>query len=139
MSHPVAGLAPLRAPLEIEFDYTRSLGPVLSQFMAALEDQAARRDHGILALAAAQFRALLHPEQGHLAGAAEDGEHRDLLQEIQGIVPPFPGGDHAAIDGKDAAEFAAVEMDFRVLRNVPRAFSGKGAVERYGFFHHSPE
>ena len=27
---------PLRAPLEIEFDYTRSLGPVLSQFMAAL-------------------------------------------------------------------------------------------------------
>ena len=28
--------APLRAPLDIEFDYTRSLGPVLSQFMAAL-------------------------------------------------------------------------------------------------------
>jgi hypothetical protein len=33
VSHP---LAPLRAPLEIEFDYTRSLGPVLSQFMTAL-------------------------------------------------------------------------------------------------------
>ena len=31
---------PLRAPLEIGFDYTRSLGPVLSQFMTAL---AARR------------------------------------------------------------------------------------------------
>ena len=27
---------PLRAPLEIEFDYTRSLGPVLSRFMTAL-------------------------------------------------------------------------------------------------------
>jgi uncharacterized OB-fold protein len=27
---------PLRAPLDIEFDYTRSLGPVLSQFMAGL-------------------------------------------------------------------------------------------------------
>jgi uncharacterized OB-fold protein len=27
---------PLRAPLEIEFDYTRSLGPVLGQFMTAL-------------------------------------------------------------------------------------------------------
>ena len=39
MSHPVAGLAPLRAPLEIEFDYTRSLGPVLSQFMAALAER----------------------------------------------------------------------------------------------------
>jgi uncharacterized OB-fold protein len=29
----------LRAPLEIEFDYTRSLGPVLSQFMAALAER----------------------------------------------------------------------------------------------------
>ena len=30
---------PLRAPLEIGFDYTRSLGPVLSQFMTALAGQ----------------------------------------------------------------------------------------------------
>src|SRR6266481_2301665 len=39
MGHPVAESAPLRAPLEIEFDYTRSLGPVLSQFMAALAER----------------------------------------------------------------------------------------------------
>jgi uncharacterized OB-fold protein len=31
--------APLQAPLEIEFDYTRSLGPVLSQFMDALAER----------------------------------------------------------------------------------------------------
>ena len=36
MSHPTA---PLRAPLEIEFDYTRSLGPVLSQFMDGLAER----------------------------------------------------------------------------------------------------
>jgi len=36
VSHPTA---PLRAPLDIEFDYTRSLGPVLSQFMAALAER----------------------------------------------------------------------------------------------------
>ena len=30
---------PLRAPLEIGFDYTRSLGPTLSQFMAGLADR----------------------------------------------------------------------------------------------------
>jgi uncharacterized protein len=30
---------PLRAPLDIEFDYTRSLGPVLGRFMAALADR----------------------------------------------------------------------------------------------------
>ena len=47
---------------------------------------------------AAQAWALFHPEQGHLAGAAEDREHRRLLQEIQGIIAPFPGRDHAAID-----------------------------------------
>ena len=34
MTEPPA--APLSAPLEISFDYTRSLGPVLSQFMTAL-------------------------------------------------------------------------------------------------------
>ena len=31
--------APLSAPLEISFDYTRSLGPVLSQFMTALTER----------------------------------------------------------------------------------------------------
>ena len=36
MSQPTA---PLQAPLEIEFDYTRSLGPVLSQFMDALAER----------------------------------------------------------------------------------------------------
>ena len=39
MSQPLAESAPLRAPLEIEFDYTRSLGPVLSQFMDALAER----------------------------------------------------------------------------------------------------
>ena len=37
--NPAAPPAPLRAPLEIEFDYTRSLGPALSQFMTALADR----------------------------------------------------------------------------------------------------
>jgi len=36
---PTAPLAPLSAPLEISFDYTRSLGPVLTQFMAGLAER----------------------------------------------------------------------------------------------------
>ena len=36
---PLRGGPPLSAPLEISFDYTRSLGPVLSEFMAALADR----------------------------------------------------------------------------------------------------
>jgi uncharacterized protein len=39
VSQPLAESAPLQAPLEIEFDYTRSLGPVLSQFMDALAER----------------------------------------------------------------------------------------------------
>ncbi len=39
MSQPLTESAPLQAPLEIEFDYTRSLGPVLSQFMDALAER----------------------------------------------------------------------------------------------------
>jgi uncharacterized OB-fold protein len=37
VSHPAP--APLRAALDIEFDYTRSLGPILSRFMTALADR----------------------------------------------------------------------------------------------------
>ena len=36
LSPPPVGPAPLSAPLDISFDYTRSLGPVLSQFMTGL-------------------------------------------------------------------------------------------------------
>ncbi len=32
-------MTPLRAPMEITFDYTRSLGPVLGQFMTALRER----------------------------------------------------------------------------------------------------
>jgi len=39
VSQPLTESAPLQAPLEIEFDYTRSLGPVLSQFMDALAER----------------------------------------------------------------------------------------------------
>ncbi|HEY1966439.1 MAG TPA: OB-fold domain-containing protein [Pseudonocardia sp.] len=40
----VASEAPLSAPLELAFDYTRSLGPVLSRFVTALRD---RRVEGV--------------------------------------------------------------------------------------------
>ena len=36
----------LHAPMEIAFDYTRSLGPVLGQFMTALRDGASSGARG---------------------------------------------------------------------------------------------
>jgi uncharacterized OB-fold protein len=59
---------PLRAPLEIAFDYTRSLGPTLSRFMTGL---AARR---ILGARAADGRVHVPPfEYDPVTGAAPDG------------------------------------------------------------------
>ena len=49
MSQPPAASPALHAPLEISFDYTRSLGPTLSEFMTALADRrilAARASDG---------------------------------------------------------------------------------------------
>lgn len=39
MSRPQSDSKPLHAPLEISFDYTRSLGPTLGEFMTALADR----------------------------------------------------------------------------------------------------
>src|SRR5665213_1650600 len=112
----------------------------LRQVGTALENHPARRDHAILALAGPQPGAFLDTEQGIFGGAAKDREHRPLVQEIQRIVAPFAGSDHAAIDGQDAIEFGTVESNLRHLRrrHVTRAlFLRKGgAVQRYGFFHH---
>ena len=50
---------PLRAPMEIAFDYTRSLGPVLGQFMTALRERrvlGARGADGTRARAAVRVR-----------------------------------------------------------------------------------
>jgi uncharacterized protein len=58
---------PLRAPLEIEFDYTRSLGPVLSQFMTGL------RDRRILAARGADGRVHAPPFEYDPVSAAPPG------------------------------------------------------------------
>ena len=62
MSQPLAESAPLRAPLEIEFDYTRSLGPVLSQFMAALAGRRILGARGGGALSSSGFGCYPHDE-----------------------------------------------------------------------------
>src|SRR5580698_7364178 len=112
----------------------------LRQVVAALEDVAARFDHGILTLAVAQARALLDSEQRHLARAAEDREHRHIAQEIDRVVAPFPGTDHAAVEVEDAIELGAVESHLRrgpAAGYIPRGLrAGLRTEERYGFLDH---
>jgi uncharacterized OB-fold protein len=56
-SPQAAPAAPLQAPLHVEFDYTRSLGRVLSEFMTGL------RDHTILGSRAADGRVVVPPTE----------------------------------------------------------------------------
>ena len=66
---------PLRAPLEIEFDYTRSLGPVLSQFMTGLKHQR------ILAARGADGRVHAPPFEYDPVSAAPPGELTEVGPE----------------------------------------------------------
>ena len=49
-----------------------------------------------------------------LAGAAEDREDGAVGQMVDGIVAPFVGRDHAAVEPQDLVEFASVEGDGQV-------------------------
>ena len=66
---------PLRAPLEIEFDYTRSLGPVLSRFMTGL------RDRRILGARGADGRVHAPPFEYDPVSAAPPGELTEVGPE----------------------------------------------------------
>src|SRR5207249_3228811 len=43
--------------------------------------------------------------------SAEDGKDGAIPEEIDGVVAPFAGGDHAAVEAEDARQLAAVEGD----------------------------
>src|SRR6185312_17050514 len=81
------------------------------EFVPAFQNDPARRDHRESALAARELRHLGDLEERHLAGAAEYGEHGTVRKMVDGVVAPFAGSDHAAIDAQDLVEFPAVEGD----------------------------
>jgi uncharacterized protein len=120
---------PLRAPLEIEFDYTRSLGPVLSQFMTAL---AGRR---ILGTRGADGRVHAPPFEYDPVSAEPPGELTEVGPEgtvvswswmpepLEGqpLARPFAwalirldGADTAMLHAVDAGSAAAVRTGLRV-------------------------
>src|ERR1700761_582602 len=110
--------------------------------MTAFQDKPTGSNDAVLSLFGAELGPLLDSEQRHLAGPAKNRKNSNLFQEIQGVIAPFAGGDHPAIDGKDSVELAAVETRYRdgnaVFRRIPHRIpdEGRGAVKRYGFFRH---
>jgi hypothetical protein len=107
---------PLRAPLEIGFDYTRSLGPTLSQFMTAL------RSRRILGARAADGRVHAPPFEYDAvtfappAGLTEVGPEGAVTSwtwvtrplDGQPLPPPF-GWALIRLDGADTAMLHAVD------------------------------
>ena len=129
MSHPVAQAAPLRAPLEIEFDYTRSLGPVLSQFMAALAERrilGARGADGRVHAPPFEYDPVTAEPPGELTEVGPEGTVVSwswMPEPLAGqpLAAPFAwalirldGADTAMLHAVDAGSAAAMRTGLRV-------------------------
>ncbi len=126
MSHPPA---PLRAPLEIEFDYTRSLGPVLSQFMTALAGQrilGARGGDGRVHAPPFEYDAVSSDPPGELIEVGPEGtvvswswmpeplEGQPLAKPFAWALIRLDGADTAMLHAVDAGSAAAMRTGLRV-------------------------
>jgi uncharacterized protein len=120
---------PLRAPLEIEFDYTRSLGPVLSEFMTALAGRrilGARGADGRVHAPPFEYDPVSSQPPGELTEVGPEGTvvswswMPDPL-EGQPLAGPFAwalirldGADTAMLHAVDAGSAAAMRTGLRV-------------------------
>ena len=92
--------------------------------MAALQHLPGLADQRPLALPRAQRRALLDPIFGPLGGAAEGPEARRIGPELDRIVLPQSGGDHATVEIDNAIELEPFEAD------LPFACRGRKGQDR---------
>ena len=126
MSHPPA---PLRAPLEIEFDYTRSLGPVLSQFMTALADRrilGARGADGRVHAPPFEYDPVSADPPGELVAVGPEGtvvswswmpeplEGQPLAGPFAWALIRLDGADTAMLHAVDAGSASAMRVGLRV-------------------------
>jgi uncharacterized OB-fold protein len=120
---------PLRAPLEIEFDYTRSLGPVLSEFMTALAGRrllGARGADGRVHAPPFEYDPVSSQPPGELtevgpAGTVVSWSWMPEPLEGQPLAGPFAwalirldGADTAMLHAVDAGSAAAMRTGLRV-------------------------
>ncbi len=120
---------PLRAPMEIAFDYTRSLGPVLGQFMTALRDRrvlGARSADGTVHAPPFEYDPVTHRPPEELvavgpAGTVLTWTWLDRPLAGQPLGRPFgwalirlDGADTAMLHAVDAGSAAAMRTGMRV-------------------------
>jgi len=120
---------PLRAPLEIGFDYTRSLGPTLSQFMAALADRrilGSRGADGRVHAPPFEFDPVTFSPPDELVPVGPEGtvttwswapqplEGQPLTQPFAWALIRLDGADTAMLHAVDAGSAAAMRTGMRV-------------------------
>jgi uncharacterized OB-fold protein len=121
--------APLRAPLEIEFDYTRSLGPVLSQFMSALAGRrilGARSADGRVHAPPFEYDPVSCDPPGELVAVGPEGtviswswmpeplEGQPLTEPFAWALIRLDGADTAMLHAVDAGSASAMRIGLRV-------------------------
>ncbi len=125
MNHP----ASLRAPLDIEFDYTRSLGPVLSRFMTALADRrilGARGADGRVHAPPFEYDPVSAEPPADLVEVGPEGTvvswswmpeplaGQPLAEPFAWALIRLDGADTAMLHGVDAGSAAAMRTGLRV-------------------------
>ena len=120
---------PLRAPLEIEFDYTRSLGPVLSQFMSALADRrilGARGADGRVHAPPFEYDPVSSDPPGELVAVGPEGTvvswswmpdplaGQPLTEPFAWALIRLDGADTTMLHAVDAGSAAAMRTGLRV-------------------------
>jgi len=120
---------PLRAPLEIGFDYTRSLGPTLSRFMAALADRrilGSRGADGRVHAPPFEFDPVTFDPPDDLVPVGPEGtvttwswapqplEGQPLAQPFAWALIRLDGADTAMLHAVDAGSAAAMRTGMRV-------------------------
>src|SRR5437764_945412 len=81
------------------------------ELVSPLDDEARRRDHAVDALLAREFWIFFDSVERDFGGTAEDRKNRAVSQEIDRVITPFAGCDHAAVQAENAVELAAAESD----------------------------
>src|SRR5262249_16017351 len=82
------------------------------KLLPAAQDVTGRGDHAVRALTAGDARAFLDAVDREFDGAAENGKHGPVFEEIDCVVAPFAGGDLAAVEAEIAVKLTTAESDF---------------------------